>query len=197
MTYSDGKTVMTPLSKSFWMSVTCTAFLASGCVGETHNGDTDVTQKETVNTPVATVKPGAALEFSSQIDGDLIVGTYTDIEVTISPAYTAGMLQVTATGTEGLDILASNTQLSHDMATGRAVWRLAVRPKDDGLHYLNIMATVSGLPTDEPTARAFSIAVDPGTKSEARDDGNKPTIVETDSENLAVFDADETILPEE
>ncbi|MGJ8561388.1 MAG: hypothetical protein ACSHX3_14230 [Litorimonas sp.] len=187
---------MTPLPKSFWMSLTCTAFLASGCVDATQNDVTNVTHKETVNMPIATVKPGAALEFSSRIDGDLVVGAYTDIEVTISPDYAAGTLQATATGTEGLDILSSNAQLSHDMATGRAIWRVAVRPQDDGLHYLNIMATVSGLPTDEPTARAFSIAIDPGTKSDARDDGNKATIVEEGSENLAVFEAEETILPE-
>jgi hypothetical protein len=155
-----------------------------------------VAHKKAPDVTVATVKPGAALQLSSQIEGELTVGAYTDIVITIAPSYETGLLQATATGTDGLDILASSAQLNHDMATGRALWRVAVRPNDDGLHYLNIVATVSGLPSGEPTARAFSIAIDPGAKSEPRDTVTKPIIVEDGSENLAVFDAEETILPE-
>lgn len=188
---------MTPVSKSLWISAACAAFILSGCVGETHHEGVATAHKHTANTPVATVKPGAALQFTSRVDGELVAGTYTDIVVTISPTYEDGLLQATATGTDGLDILSSHTQLSHDMATGPAVWRIAVRPNDDGLHYLNIMATVSSLPSAEPTARAFSIAVDPGSKSKAPDESTKANIIQSGSENLAVFEAEETILPEE
>jgi hypothetical protein len=197
MMRSNRKTVMTPLSKPLYIGLTTLAFIAAGCVGAENQEGIAVTEKQTSNVPVATVKPGAAVQFSSQIDGPLIVGAYTDIEIAISHAYEAGILQATATGTDGLDVLSSNAQLSHDMATGRALWRVAVRPNDDGLHYLNIMATVTDLSGHEPTARAFSIAVDPGSKSEPRDDGMKPMIVQDGSENLAVLDAEETILPEE
>lgn len=184
------------LSKSFVLSLTCTAMIASGCAEGTSGVPTKVAHKVAPEMTVATVKPGAALQFSSQMQGDLSVGAYTDIEITIDPSYQTGILQATATGTDGLEVLASGAQLHHDMATGRAEWRVAVRPKDDGLHYLNIMATVSGLPSGEPTARAFSIAVDPGTKSEPRDGVTKPMIVQSGSENLAVFEAEETIIPE-
>lgn len=194
MARSDGKTVMTQFSKSFWVSLTCSALLLSGCAGATNQTDAEL---KTTDTSIATVKPGAALQFSSLIDGELVVGAYSDVEITIAPGYDAGLLQATAQGTKGLDVLASSAQLSHDMSTGQAVWRVTVRPSDDGLHYLNIMATVSGLELQEPTARAFSVVIDPGTKSEPRDDGSKPSIVQSDTENLAIFEAEETMIPEE
>lgn len=197
MACSNEKTVMTTLSKPFWLSASFATIILSGCVGETHQESANVAHKHTANTPVATVKPGAALELSSRIDGALVAGTYTDIEVTISAAYDVGTLQATATGTDGLEVLSSLAHLSHDMATGPVVWRLAVRPNDDGLHYLNIMATVSGLTSAEPTARAFSIAIDPGSKSQAVKESTSAKILQSRSENLAIFEAQETMLPDQ
>lgn len=188
---------MTFLSKSRSVALIGSAVILSSCAGAVNSDATEVSVKQDQPTEVATVKPGADLQFTSQIDGTLVVGTYTDVEITISPAYSTGQLTATANGTAGLEVLSSNENVTHDMATGALKWRVAVRPIDDSLHYLNIMATVTGLALEEPNARAFSVRIDPGTKSKKTDDQTKITVIQSGEDNLAVFDADETMSDDE
>jgi hypothetical protein len=179
------------------LSLTGGAILLASCSGVTAPPVSDVQAKRTTADPIATIKPGAALEFSAKIDGTLRAGSYSDVEITITPGYNTGTLTAEATGTEGLDVLGSSDRLTHDMASGAAVWRVTVRPSDDGLHYLNIMARVSELTSREPAARAFSFAIDPGTKSEPQDAANKAVIIQSGEQSLAILDAEETIIPDE
>lgn len=145
---------------------------------------------------MSTVKPGAALQFSSSIDGVLSAGSFTDVVVTITPDETSGLLQATASGTEGLDVLDSHARLTHDMADGAVAWRIPVRPADDGRHYLNIMATTSSADHLQGSARSFSVAIDPGGESKLADDAMKAAVMQDASgDRLAVMDAEETIAP--
>jgi hypothetical protein len=199
MAHADRKTVMTSLCKSlfskpFMLSLTGGALMLASCSGVTAPPVSDVQAKNTTADPIATIKPGAALQFSAKIDGELRAGSYSDVEITITPGYDAGMLTAEATGTEGLDVLVSSDQLSHDMAEGAAVWRVSVRPSDDGLYYLNIMARVSGLTSGEPAARTFAFAIDPGAKSEPQDNANKARVIQSGDQPLAILDAEETII---
>lgn len=185
------------LPKPLMLSLTSGAVILASCSGVTAPPASDVQAKSTSVDTIATIKPGAALEFSAKVDGELRAGSYSDVEIIITPGYDTGMLTAEATGTEGLDVLASSGQLSHDMATGAAVWRVAVRPSNDGLHYLNIMARVSGLTSGEPAARTFAFAIDPGAKSEPQDAANKARVIQSGDQSLAILEADETIIADE
>lgn len=196
MARSDGKTAMIVISKSRSAALIGAAMVLSSCAGAANTDSSEMSVKQAQPTEVATVKPGADLQFTSHIDGTLVAGTYTDVEITITPAYAGGQLAATANGTAGLEVLSSSARVTHDMATGALKWRVAVRPVDDSLHYLNIMATVDGLPQDDPSARAFAVRIDPGTKSNKTDDPSKGTIIQSGEDSLVVFDAEETMSPD-
>lgn len=183
--------------KPLIMSLTGGAVLLAGCAGATDPSLSDTDVKNSAPSQTATIKPGAALGFTAKIDGELQVGAYSDVVIIISPGYNTGTLTAEATGTDGLTILASSTRLSHEVADGPAVWHVTVQPNDDGLHYLNIVATVSGLGSGERAARAFSFAIDPGAKSPPRKTANKAKVIQSGEQSLAIMDAEETIIPDE
>lgn len=201
MAFANRKFVMKSLGKSLlsapaMVSLMSGAVFMAGCTGASDANLSTVSKKTSTSSQTATIKPGAALGFTATIDGDLRAGAYSDVEIVISPGYEAGTLTAEATGTDGLAILGSSARLSHDMADGPAVWRVTVQPSDDGLHYLNIVATVSGLGSGEPAARAFSFAIDPGAKSAPRETANKATILQSGDQSLVIMDAEETIIPD-
>lgn len=185
------------LSTPLLISLAGGAVLMIGCAGTTDTSLSEVESNAPGQSQIATIKPGAALDFIAHIDGELQVGAYSDVEIVISSGYDAGTLTARASGTDGLAILGSSAALNHDLADGQAVWRVSVQPDDDGLHYLTVMATVSGLSTGEPQARAFSFAIDPGTKSDPRKTTNKALIIQSGDQSLAILDAEETIIPDE
>lgn len=141
-----------------------------------------------------TVKPGAALGFSHTVDGDLSVGSYSDVLIRIDEGYEAGRLTVLATGSASLDVLASSNRLSRDLSAEAATpWRIAVRPGHDGLHYLTLQAEVTDGASGQTSARVQSIRLDLGGKM--RDElAGKPDIQQLGEEGaVAVLRADETI----
>lgn len=191
---------MNAFAKFGSMTILGSSLLLTACAGSVTDSEmtsqTEAASSQTHNDHYATVKPGAAITLSSEIDGTLSVGTYTDIELTLTSGHSAGTLQATAKGTPGLDVLQSNSSLNHDMSTGRAVWRVAVRPQNDGKHYLNIMAITFGGDVQDERARAFSIPLDLGGKT-VSDSAEKLNLIEDETGKLIIFEAEETISPSE
>lgn len=182
------------LSKTALIGLSLTLAACAGSVS-----DTDAVKSADQNKASAeraTIKPGAAIRYQSEIDGPLKVGSFTDVEITLITGDRFGTLQATASGTPGLEVLQSSASLNHDMSTGKAVWRVAVRPLDDGKHYLNIMAITFGGGLREEKARAFSIPIDLGGEMRA-DESQKTTLIESESGQLIIMDAEETVGPNE
>ena len=191
------------------MGVSAIAALAIAAVSSTHQvipGDTastagsalilDKTAKKSGPEPIVTVKPGAAIDFKSKIDGPLLAGAYSDVIVTLDAAYFSGTLSATASGTSGLDVLASSAVLDHNMSDGPIEWRITVRPQDDSRHYLNIAAQVSQPGQSDTAFRAFSVAIGPGEVSKiSRKDSSSVTVAEDGEQQLIIMPAQETVSP--
>ena len=196
------RTKPTTLRAASLMAAALTLF-AAGCAqsGGTERvqsaGETQMGQKTDSLEPVATIKPGAAIQLlSSQTDGSLSVGSYTDVVVTLSPDYVDGIMRAKATGSEGLEILGSSATLQHDMSKGDVTWRVTVRPADDGVHYLSLLTTVSGEGVTGQTARTFSVKLDLGGNPERKDQKTSDIVVDDSGRPLVIMDADETIDPQ-
>ncbi|MGB3456335.1 MAG: hypothetical protein WBG08_00805 [Litorimonas sp.] len=140
-----------------------------------------------------TVKPGAAVQFSYTIDGTLSVGAFTDVVVGMDHAYSGETVTVSASATEGLDVLSSSAEKRFDTASAFAEpWRIAIRPSHDGVHYLTLTAVVDD-PSGAPDARVQSIRIDLGGKTIPTDPAGKPTLTGSEDGQVAVLRASETI----
>ena len=183
--------------------VAALALFAAGCAqsgGSEHVQSADETQlgqKNETLEPVATIKPGAAIRLlSSETDGSLSVGSYTDVVITLSPDYADGVMRAQATGSEGLEILGSSANLEHDMSEGDVTWRVTVMPADDGVHYLSLLTTVSGEGVTGQTARTFSIKLDLGGTSKRNDQKPSDIVIDDNGRPLVIMDAEETVDPQ-
>jgi hypothetical protein len=141
-----------------------------------------------------TVKPGAALQFSHQIDGVLSVGAYTDVVIQVADSYNSGSLSLSASGSEALDVLSSSAEMSRELAPGQAptTLRVAVRPTHDGVHYLNVMGQVADAEAGSSMSRAYAVRLDLGGKTVDTVAG-KPNIKMQGDKPVAAFQAVETI----
>ena len=137
---------------------------------------------------VSTVKPGAAMEFAHKVEGEVVVGQFSDIIVTAEGDVEA--LSLSANGTDNLEVGAISA-LSFGKGEAPS-WRISVRPKTDGVHYLNLFAVARTGIQDLEKARIQSIRIDLGGEGPDLNADQKPTIVQSDEGAVAVFKAEET-----
>lgn len=139
----------------------------------------------------ATVKPGAAVQFGHKVEGQFSVGQYSDIIVTAIGDNQA--LSLSAQGTENLEVgsISALTFIEGETPS----WRISVRPKTDGVHYLTLFGIAKSGIRDLENARVQSIRIDLGGDGPELNAAQKPTVVESENGAVAVFKAEETIDP--
>ncbi|WP_298912891.1 hypothetical protein [uncultured Algimonas sp.] len=183
---------MTTIRTRTLLAASCLAVGLAACSSATPEAEHRAAHDHTAHShDGATIKLGAPVAFAHTVDGDFSVGTYTDIVVSVSENAGTGAMDLSASGTDDLDVLGSTASLTiGDLgADDPTAWRIAVRPNADGVHYLNLFAQVRGGAEDGLT-RAHSIRIDLGGGSAAQTD-NKVTVM--DGQRVVVMEAEETI----
>lgn len=136
-----------------------------------------------------TRKPGAAVDFSHAFEDEPELNRLSSVEITIQEFYQDGILELTATGTDALDVFQPTAHLSVAMTdTQTHIWRVSFQPEAEGLHYLHISAVAR---SDDGLAfsRSHAIRVEVGDTSsqKAREQSS------VDGEAGVFFQAEETI----
>jgi hypothetical protein len=141
-----------------------------------------------------TVKPGAALTFTHEFDGEFQVGAYSDVIISFDDQYRSGQVKLIASGSDSLDVLSSTARKTMSVGSGED-WRVAVKPHHDGVHYLNIIGQVdsNGL----SAVRTHAIRIDLGGKTQDPVTAGKAELRTIGQEQLAVFEAQEEIIQSE
>jgi hypothetical protein len=113
------------------------------------------------------------------------------VELVIEENYDDGRLDIEAIATQGLSLSSTSTSMSLSGAT-RHVWDVFFTAgNEDGVHYIDIMATVSNA-GEIVASRAYSVPVKVGASARAA----KSSIDverDTDGTPVVVMEAEETI----
>ena len=139
----------------------------------------------------ATIKPGAALEFSHKIDGARQVGDVGTAVVTVADGYESGSLRLTARAGEGLELI-SNENLGTISMTGPGthVVKIRFRVLSEGVHYISLIAQARE-GADQDSFRAVSMRVQIGNAPPKQAD--LPLAKDSKGETIILMPATETI----
>lgn len=144
---------------------------------------------------IATVKPGASVTFTHDVPEGLSSGNTSAINVVINEGYPSGILTIVATTKPGLSLLGGELSAQFDMAERTThTWDIDFLAEMDGVHYLNLMATVepkNGL--TEHRAHAIRIEVGDWKSVEDARKAAKPMQEQADGEMAIILEAEETI----
>jgi hypothetical protein len=138
----------------------------------------------------ATIKPGAAVEFSHRIDGASQVGDVGTAVVTVADSYEGGSLRLTARAGEGLELV-SNANLGTISMTGagKHVVKIRFRVLSEGVHYLSLIAeALEG--TDQESFRTVSMRVQIGNAPPKQTD--LPLAKDSKGDSIILMPATET-----
>jgi len=156
---------------------------------------TQAEPKVTLAPPISTVKPGASVTFSQDLPGGLSAGNTSAVNVVVNEGYPSGTLTIVATTKPGLTLLGDESSIQFDMADGTThAWEIDFFAEVDGVHYLNLMATVepkNGL--TEQRAHAIRIEVGDWKTVEDARKAAKPMQEQADGEMAIILEAEETI----
>ncbi len=169
--------------------------LVSGCAGESRDTG-PVATVPAAEKPVhshATIKPGADLTFEHGDVAKVAPGQNGSVQVTVRDGYDSGMLEVTSTGSEGLDVFGAEARVRFDMAAGdRHEFRLAYAAEAAGTYYINLHAQVSA--EGEPASmRAYAIRVVIGDAAAVASKPAVDTLRLPDGQTAIILEAEETI----
>lgn len=131
---------------------------------------TPVAMQDKTKTAVKTVKPGAAIDFKYDVTQNLLPSDYGKVMLAFMDGYDSGTLRLSVEADEGLRLVSEISQKEFSMSGDIAhEWELDVTAAQDGIYYLNILATVD-LPNGRESGRAFSARIEVGdiTSSSAR-----------------------------
>ncbi len=134
-----------------------------------------------------TRKPGAAVSFKHAFEAKPEVDQLTTVEITVRDAYMDGTLSLTASGDENLVVFQPTASMTTSMAgADEHVWRVSFEPKSEGVHYLNIVATIedAGL---FPMSRTHAIRIEVGDVA-----ASKTAAAPTNGEMAVILEAEET-----
>ena len=140
---------------------------------------------------ISTIKPGASVSFSHETSGPVQVGGNGYVILTINEGYPSGVMSLTASSDDGLDVAGTNATTTLNMSDGTThSWRVDFRGLADGVHNLNVMATA-----DTGETRGYAIRIEVGdwkTVEDARK-AAKPMQEQADGEMAIILEAEETI----
>lgn len=170
--------------------------LVAGCAQQNAaEAPTEVTETRGVKLPVpATVKVGAAVEFSHEVTAAAGPGATGTLTLKVTEGYTSGTLTLETYGDDALSVFGADTSKTLDMSTGDVhEWSVSYIAQADGVYYANVRATAE--PADGPTmSRAYAARLEIGDMAKAQK-AEVPGLLETnaDGETLILMDAEETI----
>lgn len=136
-------------------------------------------------------KPGAAVDISAVQRAAVDPGEIGVLEVTFAESYAGGTMTVTATGSEGLEILPPEprtTMAMGDLKDHR--WDISFRAAAPGVYYidLSIAASEAG---GAPEMRSHSVRVTVGDAAAAAKPAAPATTI--DGEPVVIMEAEETV----
>jgi len=144
-------------------------------------------------------KPGADVKLRHNFDGKLNAGQVADFSVDLLMPPTDGVVSVSFTSTEGLDLLSggskSETTVSKaafiDEAAPITPKRLQFRALEDGVYYVNAFIDVE-YPNGQKRSRVITLPVNVGV-AQAKPVNNGVKVETTSGRAIAVMEASETI----
>lgn len=152
----------------------------------------DVGTKKQTKDSHATVKPGAALSFSHEFEGPLIAGEQGLVMLTISEAYTSGVLNVDVVVDEGLSVFGSSLSKTIQLSGGPDhIWPITVSAVQNGVQYLRIRA-VTDIQGQPVSARSYAVRIDVGGNSDASAQKTTPPTMMPDGDAVIMLEAEET-----
>lgn len=138
----------------------------------------------------ATIKPGAAVEFSHRIDGARQIGDVGTAIVTVADDYDSGSLRLTARASEGLELVSNENLGTISMAgAGKHVVQIRFRVLSEGLHYLSLIAEAPE-GADQKSFRTVSMRVQIGNALAKKTD--LPLAKDSNGEPIILMPATET-----
>lgn len=180
-------------------SVTVSALglgLLAGCAQQgVSDATSEAAETRRVELPVpATVKVGAAVEFSHEVTAAAGPGGTGTLSLKVIEGYSDGTLTLETYGDDALSVFGADTAKTLDMSAGDVhEWTVSYIAQADGVYYANVRATAE--PVDGPTmSRAYAARLEIGDMSKAQK-AEVPGILETgaDGETMIVMEAEETI----
>jgi len=153
-----------------------------------------ITDKKPGDVPNSYVKPGAAITFTHNYDGQSKPGEIENFVVNVHEEYAAGDLTVNISADDGLDINFGGGQHSFSMADNAdQVINVSVSASSPGRYYLNFQAAANS-GNGQVLRRSYAIAIQVGDKSFNTKPSEGMNIQQTESgENIIIMDAEETI----
>ena len=142
-----------------------------------------------------TVKPGADVQIRSELRETLSPGDAGALNVTFTEGYTNGDMQITATTSNGLELLTTADATSFNMATGDThEWTVYFDAPVAGKHYVNFHVRVDT--AIGPLTRSSAAIVQVGKASDTSTASKSAAPVETDAggKPVIVMQAEETIV---
>lgn len=170
--------------------------LIAGCAQQgASDAPVETAEAPLVQLPVpATVKVGAAVEFSHEVTAAAGPGGTGTLSLKVIEGYGDGTLTLETYGDDALSVFGADTTKTVDMSAGDVhEWTVSYVAQADGVYYANVRAIAA--PNDGPTmARAYAARLEIGDMSKAQK-VEVPGILETgaDGETMIVMEAEETI----
>lgn len=168
------------------------AALAAACAAEKPADDIAAGGAEkTTAGAVSERKPGAAVEISAAQRAAVDPGEVGVVEFTFAESYAGGSMTVTATGSEGLEILPPAPKATMAMGDKRDhKWDVSFRAAAAGVYYVDllIMAAEAG---GAPETRSYSARVAVGASAASAKPADQSTTI--DGEPVVIMEAAETV----
>ncbi len=136
-------------------------------------------------------KPGAAVEVTAAQRAAVDPGEIGVLEVTFAESYAGGSMTVTATGSEGLEVLPPEPRTTMAMGDKKDHrWDISFRAAAAGVYYvdLSIAAAEAG---GAPEMRSHSVRVTVGDVPAAAKPATQATTI--DGEPVVIMEAEETV----
>ena len=145
--------------------------------------------------PIATVKPGASVTFSSSDLKPVQIGENGSVVITVNEGYPSGLMTLQARGHDGLAVFGANTTMRVDMADKTThEWRVDFQGEADGVHYIGVTALVEPKGGAVET-RAYAVRVEVGDwqSAQAKLSAERTMEMLPSGEAAVILDAQETI----
>lgn len=158
------------------------AALAAACAAEKPADD--------IAAAVSERKPGAAVEISAVQRAAVDPGEIGVVEFTFAESYAGGSMTVTASGSEGLEILPPAPKATMAMGDKRDhKWDVSFRAAAPGVYYVDLLITAAD--GGAPETRSYSARVAVGASSSSAKPADQSTTI--DGEPVVIMDAAETV----
>lgn len=145
------------------MLMAAAAILASASCSTAQSGSDVNFQKKAETVHIETVKPGAAISLSHTTPDKMTAGQFAAVSLYFGEHYDEGDMQVEISASDGLTVFGNESRKTFRMAgAANHSWPIDVSAAEDGIYFVNILATVSDQNKNIASQRSFSIRLDVG-----------------------------------